>query len=194
MEQELKDLWKGLADQEFVKLPHANLIENMETQHQVMSKSIRKRDFREVLVAALLMPIFLMAGFVISAPLAKLGAFLMVPSLGFIIYKLRSVKKYKPTELSLSSLDYFQKLKGYYTMEMDLLKEVVYWYLLPMGICLALIFIGLSEGVGESARKIGFLAIVYLGIYFLNQRAVKKQFQPLLANIDKTIQDLEKEE
>lgn len=190
MDQDLKNIWKSATQDELVKLDQHKLIGDMEKQHLKLEKGIRKRDRLEIGVAIALMPFFLAAIFFLSSTLSKLGAFLMLPALGFIIYRLKAVRKYEPTAFSESTHDYLHKLKIYYTMQRDLLKEVAYWYLIPPFICISMIYWGISSTPTEKFINIGVAAVIYVGIYFMNQAAVRKKLDPFLADIEEQLQML----
>lgn len=187
MDNKLKNIWKEARGQELVQLNHAKLIIEMEQAHKKTEQAIKNRDRREIIVAIILMPFFLALGVYGSHILTKIGAFLMVPVLGFIIYKLKSVKKYKPTDVNTPSQTYLEQLKIYYTMEMDLLKDVLYWYLIPPGICISLIYWGISSSLWSRYTSIGVVVLMYTGIYFMNQAAVKKRYIPLLKRIEDSL-------
>ena len=188
MDQDLKNIWKSATQEELVKLDQKNLIRGMEKQHLKLEKGIRKRDKLEISVAIVLMPFFLAATFFLSSTLSKVGAFLMLPALGFIIYRLKAVRKYEPTAFSESTHDYLNKLKIYYTMQRDLLKEVAYWYLIPPFICISMIYWGISSTPNEKFINIGVAAVIYVGIYFMNQAAVRKKLDPFLEDIERELQ------
>ncbi|MEM8888296.1 MAG: hypothetical protein AAGD28_09935 [Bacteroidota bacterium] len=191
MDQNLKNIWKSATQDELVKLDQKNLIRDMEKQHLKLEKGIRKRDKLEIGVAIILMPFFLAATFFLSSTLSKVGAFLMLPALGFIIYRLKALRKYEPTAFSESTHDYLNNLKIYYTMQRDLLKEVAYWYLIPPFICISMIYWGISSTPAEKVLNIGVAAVIYIGIYFLNQSAVKKKLDPFLEDIDQELKSWE---
>lgn len=191
MEQDLKNIWKYATQEELVKLDQHNLIREMEIQHLRLEKGIRKRDKLEIGVAIILMPCFMAATFFLSSILSKVGAFLMIPALGFIIYRLQAVRKYEPAAFSESTHDYLNKLRIYYTMQRDLLKEVAYWYLIPPFICISMIYWGLSSTPSEKFINIGVAALIYVSIYLLNQSAVKKKLDPFLFEINQELNSLE---
>lgn len=193
MDNELKNIWKQARTQELVQLNHDKLITEMEHAHKTTEQAIKKRDRREIIVAYALMPLFLILGIKASEFLTQLGAFLMIPVLGFIIYKLKSVKKYKPASVNTPSQTYLEQLKLYYTMEMDLLKDVLYWYLIPPGICVSLIYWGISDTELEKYLSIGVMILMYTGIYFMNQAAVKKRYIPLLKSIEDSLAAFKKD-
>ncbi len=81
-----------------------------------------------------------------------------------------------------------------------LLRNVIWWYLTPaaMAIFTVLTAAGMDTG---NAHLVGFLkntgiyvvccALLYAGIYYLNQRAVRKYLLPLKAELEGVLRDLE---
>lgn len=187
MEQDLKDIWKQATQEELVSLDQEQLIRDMKEEHQILSAAIRKRDRLEIGVALVLMPFFLIGAFFLTAIISKLGALLMLAVLGFIIYRLRSARRYEPASLAESSREYLLKLKIYYTIQRDLLREVAYWYLAPLFICICLIQLGFDMKPVVLVINIAMVAFLYIWIYFMNQSAVKKKYDPFLAEIDEKL-------
>jgi len=86
-----------------------------------------------------------------------------------------------------------------------LLKNVFWWYLLPLAIGLAVEFIEAAITGGGSAWerivgliwRIGFCALVFAGVYWINQVAVRKQLEPrrqeLLAVRERLVRGEERE-
>ncbi|MEM6801543.1 MAG: hypothetical protein AAF696_09065 [Bacteroidota bacterium] len=187
MEQELKDIWKQATYEELVSLDQEQLIRDMKEEHLKLEQEIRKRDRREISIAMLMMPCCLAAAFLFSSILSKVGAILMIPALGLVIYRLKALRKYEPTAFSESTNDYLHKLKIYYSMQRDLLKEVAYWYLIPIFICISMIYLGFSRSPMDKFVPIAVIASSYIVIYFINQSAVKKKYDPFLEEIDEKL-------
>jgi hypothetical protein len=106
-----------------------------------------------------------------------------------VIFVLNNVKKYKPDNYTLPVKEYLIKHRDYLVRERGLLRNVVYWYLLPIFISEVLFFIGQYRSLVVLISSILFVFIVNAAIYFINKVAVKKVFDPLIHQIDKAIDD-----
>jgi len=81
-----------------------------------------------------------------------------------------------------------------------MLESVVWGYLGPLGLCLALIELGANvDDAGipiltmGKALYLSFVVVLYAGIYFMNKNAVKNKFVPMLDSIEQRIESLGKE-
>ena len=74
---------------------------------------------------------------------------------------------------------------------MILLDNILYWYILPPFVIAILFFMGLPLTTMMWITKMGFVLLVSIGVLYLNKRAVKKQFKPLIKQLDETISNLE---
>jgi len=189
LENELALIWQQSAKTEVVKFNPSELIADLDSQLKNFDKCLKKRDKREVIAAAIVILIFGTCAILFTGIISKIGLLLCALYGVMVIYVLHNVKKHKPDSYDLSVKDYLVKHREYLVKERNLLKNVIYWYLLPPFIGEVLFFIGQNMG---SVLLIIFILIV-LGIntyiYFLNKVGVKKVFDPLILQIDKTIAD-----
>ena len=83
-----------------------------------------------------------------------------------------------------------------------LLKNVLWWYLLPPGIGFVAFSLGMVVstmrdlggglfGLSICAGVIGFFVFVFVGVYRLNQRAVRKELLPRKAELDELATSLQ---
>ena len=88
----------------------------------------------------------------------------------------------------------FRVYKSYIAQERLLLKNVLYWYLLPAIPGMVLFKAGFGFNVGSSLIYGLIGGALFVGVYLLNQKAVRDQFDPLLVDISEAIRQLEEEE
>ena len=162
---------------------------------------------RETIAACVGIIIFSLAVFALPFSISSIGAMIVIGSLGYVIFKLQSNRKSKYTqELFLSVNEQLERQKEFIVNQEKLLSTVFYWMILPMGIG-QLLFIWGSTIIDVSTlssfaksfhleksgvRIFTSIFIVVFGGYvvWLNRKAAKVNWQPLLKQINTLIQQL----
>ena len=194
LDQELKKIWQNSPQEEQLKFNHSKLLMDMDYSLKNFERDVRNRDLREVIVSILLMPVMVAIAFFIPAFLSKIGIALIVLALAFIVFKLKNVKKYKKEIDPVGSVkEQLLGMRHYVIKQKDLLDNVLYWYLLPLFIGIVLFFIGLGDSVLKTTLLIGIAVVVCAGIYWINKKAVKEYYGPLLAKLHTAIELLKSE-
>ncbi len=189
-EQDLKNIWQSSGNQEYIQFDKTKLIADLELNLSKFKKSIKYRDWREISIAIILMPLFGFAAFKIPFILSKVGALIIVGWCIFLIVRLLKAKKnifIAPTE---SYMNYLKKSREYLMAQKGLLDTVLYWYILPSVTGVLLFFLGFDLSF---LKRIFFVTITLgLGVftYLINKYAVKKGILPRLRKIDDIIKDL----
>ncbi len=146
LEQELKNIWKNSSQAAKIKFDLSRLLSALNGKMNRIEKSIRRRDITETTVAILMIPVFGYFAYEIPFPLTKVGSILIIIWLGYLIFKLRDVKKHKPrVDLTLSFREQLENQKAYMLQQARLLDTVLYWYLLPPFIANAILVLGLGN-------------------------------------------------
>lgn len=153
--------------------------------------SLKTRDTLEIIAVVIVIPVMVYSSIVIPYLLTKIASLLIIPWAFFVIYKLRSIKKSKPMNLDLSFRKYLVEQRSYLKRQMNLLDNVLYWYILPPFVLSILFWLGFPLEPIVFISKVGFFLLVSIGVLYLNKRAVKKQFKPLIKHLDETISNLE---
>jgi len=203
MDDELKRAWQSQAAAPRLTLDAELVIKEVRRNEQQFAAMIYCRDLREVGVALLMVPVWIIMGI-------KLSSFwtwyLMLPALlwiaGFMIVdRLRQQQRQSgPGESLRSSIESsLAKVEH----QIWLLRNIFWWYLLPPGIALLIWTAHLAWHARHSGLEaLSGLAVVsfvfvLVGwfIYWLNQYAVRKQLEPrrkelndLLASLDEPIE------
>lgn len=186
-DKELIKIWKKVNDFELVTIHQDNLLHDLGNELSLFEKTIRKRDKTEIGIALGLIPLFAVIAYFVPSLISKIGALLVIPSALLVVFMLKKVKKHKKEDLSAPLKNHLIQYKIYVEKEIQLLKNVVYWYLLPLFLCLTLFYFGF-----EYPLFFIFLnMIIYVYIYYLNKKAIRNYFLPLIEKIDSSIKMLE---
>ena len=177
--------WHAHSSQTRVTVDADLLLKVVERGQRQFRAMIFYRDFREVGVALVMIPVWFYLGAKVSPPWTW---YLTVPVLVWIaafmlVYRLRH--KRRPTEsdepllqcvkLSLSEMD----------DQIWLLRNVFWWYLLPPGISISIFLAHFTwllskdwlDALGHAAPFVVVVAVYYF-LYWLNQYAVRTQLEP----------------
>lgn len=190
-ENKLKEAWEQLvSDKEKISFKSPNLRIDMEREINNFEKRIKLRDRREIIVAAcfLLCSITLA---IISNGYERLGAIFISVYLVWVIYYLTKAKNQQPSfSISKSIKTQLIEYKSYVLLQQRLVKNVLYWYLLPLIPGVVFFCLGMESKI-VAALLLLFNVFVFIYIYRLNQRAAKENYGNLLKELNQAIQNLE---
>ena len=184
---EFQQAWQAQGSQTRVTIDADLLRQEVHRDQQAFRTMILYRDYGEVGVALLLIPIWFILGAVTDSPWTW---YLTVPVLvwvaGFmLVYRRRHRQEAgEPDEPLLQCV---QRSLSEVEDQIWLLRNIFWWYLLPPSVTILIFFAHvcwLSSALGWMPSLIFFLILagslvgVYSWIYFLNQRAVQLQLIP----------------
>lgn len=191
---ELKHVWKQQSsrDMDYSRSELMMLINNKMIS---LEEKIRSRDRLEIIACIILIVSYSIIFFTTNSAWKQAGSITIILSGILIWYKLKSVQR---QSFSKDDPSPDRPMREYLHLEAqsikkqkNLLKSVVWWYILPIGIGLFLFTMGFDAGL---TTKIVYLAIVVLlgiGVWWMNQQAVKQKFNPLLQEIENAIEFVE---
>ncbi len=211
LEQELKQIWKNSSQIEKIKFDLSRLMMDLNSKLTSFESKIKNRDRREIGASIFGMVAFALLAFIVPFVLTKLACLLAIVWFVYVIYRLKQVKQHKKNiDVSESYLSQLKSQKTYLKQEAQLLNNVLYWYVLPPFLMNVLFVMGLGSpaDLTESSRFLDFLpfefyeklrfllliAVFSVFVVWMNKRAVKKNFIPLIAKIERLEAELENEE
>ena len=189
LENELSIIWQQSAKTDVVKLNPSELLADLDSQLKKIDKSVQKRDKREVIAAVIVILLFGSGALFFTGIITKIGLLVCALYGVLVIFVLGNIKKHKPCSYTLPVRDYLVKHRDYLVKERNLLKNVIYWYLLPPFIGEVLFFIGLKMDPFLLLISILIVFSINAYVYFLNKVGVKKVFDPLIRQIDQAINE-----
>ena len=144
------------------------------------------RDYREVGVALVMLPVWVIMGYALSLPWT--WYLVMIGIVWGIVFILVDRKRHKhtlpgPEEPLLNSAN---ESLAQVEHQIWLLRNVVWWYLLPYAIPMFVFFVHACKSIGLSwpAALVAasfpslFVVLLYAFLYVLNQREVRKRLEP----------------
>lgn len=210
-EQELRDIWKNSSEAERIKFDLSQLIMDLNKKMNQIEKDIRKRDRREIIASIIGIIMAMYLAYVVPFPISKAASLLCAIWFGYVIYKLRSTKKSAiPEDLTLPFRRQLEDQKANIQQQAQLLDTVLYWYVLPPYLVNVLFILGWGDptaigwdhflaGMFSSLTlsgkliALGFLAVFYGFIVWLNKHTVNVRYKPIIQDLDKLIHQLDSE-
>lgn len=186
-------IWQSSPNQERIKFEKSRLMIDVQSNLDTLHRKIKYRDLAEQLGAMVGMPVFAYYAYHFPFVLTKIASVLIIVWGIYVIYRLRNARKHKPTAFTETYLQYLYKSRAYINIQMQMLDNILYWYILPAMLLMILFVLG--PGIAGRLLKIlktsaGIVALSVV-IYYLNKRAVKTQFIPRLEKIDRLIKVME---
>lgn len=193
--------WQAHSSQTRITIDTDLLLKEVQRSQRDFQCAIFYRDFREVVVAILMLPLWFYMGIKMELPWTW---YLTVPAFvwmaGFmLVYRMRH--KQDPDKPDDTLLHCVKRSLTEQEDQIWLLRNIFWWYLLPPSISILAFFAHVTwmdtedwlDGLSR-APAFGFLSAflfaLYYFVYYLNQRYVRKQLEPrrrelltLLANL-----------
>ncbi|HVJ85740.1 MAG TPA: SoxR reducing system RseC family protein [Caulifigura sp.] len=176
----LQEAWQTQTSQK-ITVNTDLLLQAVHDSHAQLHGTILGRDIVEIGTAAVMIPVWLIMGYVMALPWTwYLGvpAFLFVA--GFMLVD-RKRHPQRPPAPEAPLIESTQHSLTQVEHQVWLLKNVFWWYLLPFCIAIGAFFGQVAwrtGGWGAGLVMSAVVALVYWGIYRLNQHAVRKQLEP----------------
>lgn len=202
LEQELKEIWRNSSAEAKINFDLARLMINLQHKTDRIESNIRARDRREIIAAIIGIVIFGYFAYEIPFPITKAACLLAVLIFVFIIYKLRRARK-QLVEVNMASSfrEQLQQQKIFFKNQQQLLQSVLWWYLLPPFVMNIIFIVGIGNPSDygwspalldllpltprEKITTVATIAIFYAFVYWLNRRAARKVYPPVIQEIER---------
>jgi hypothetical protein len=185
---ELQKTWNSQQTDPKLAINPSLLLKEVKRNKEYLESAIFWRDVREVGITVMLFFFFLYSGIKHSLwPLSLLA--LLCLWVGVFMVIDRIVQKRRQPRLSDSLFNCIKSSLAQINHQIWLLRNVLWWYLLPFGVGILIWFgyCGLMVLMSEKS-SLGYLLFIlacivgtiflYWGAYWLNQRAIRKELTP----------------
>src|SRR3954471_16719577 len=178
--------WHTQSSQTRVTVDANLLLKEMQRSQRSFRATIFRRDFREVVIGVLMLPLWFYLGRRLSLPWAW---YLGIPAITWVVLFIvvdRIRQKQQPNEPGEPLLDCAKGSLIQVEHQIWLLRNVFWWYLLPCTIAIFGFFAqvawlrhsGFWPITLALVPYVLFLVVVYGFVYYLNQRAVRRELEP----------------
>lgn len=173
--------------------PLEEVLSEVKERSREYDRKLFWRDVREIGVAVLAAVFFGYVALTAGAPMMRIGASVVVAAAAFIVWKLRRARRTGDSELAGRPVtDRLRARIEQAERQIRLLEGVLWWYLGPLGIGVALMMV--SDGWGLwTAGELFLLVVAYGYIWHLNQRAVRRCHRPRREELARLLRRLEEE-
>ena len=195
--------WQEHTSQTRVSVDADLLLKEVQRNQQDFTATIFRRDFVEIGVGILLLPLWFYLGFKFSLPWTwYLGVPAILWSIGFFLVDCLYYRP-APTQPSEPLLNSARESLAQIEHQIWLLRNIFWWYILPFTLAALAFFVQVTWLMSRSwlylLDLVLFVAAVDIVIFFMNQRAVDRQLEPrrrellaLLASLgDESTEDLD---
>ena len=197
---ELKKTWRSQKGDPKLAIDPGLLLKEIKRNKEDFESSIFWRDIGEIGCAILLTAVFSYYGIRDNLwPMLLLA--LLCMGVGIFLVADRMVQKRRQPCLSDSIFNCAKSSLAQINHQIWLVKNILWWYLLPLGVGLIFFFsyVGISVMISENP-SIGYLLffltcifgtiLLYWGIYWLNQRAIRKGLAPRKRELEDILNSL----
>lgn len=207
-EKNIINIWKQSVDGMKLNINHTALIEELKRNMGRLDRNLRNRNIMEIAVAIAMIPAFIYLSIEVPFYGFKADCLLMLLWFIYIIYKFISTRNSKAEGLdNLPLKTQLAEQRKYLMKEVKLLKEVLYWYLLPPYIAQIIMVAGLAfrpesnwqntflehilpMGTFSQIFYILAVSVFYCFILQLNKKAIKNELMPAIFEIEKIEEQL----
>ncbi len=187
-EEAMKNLWQQPGSLQVALTPQT-VIEVREQMNKLDAK-IKQRDRQEIIVALCMAPLFAGLAFVFDDFLVKVGC-IIIALYSFIVIFFLKVNQKKAIEKGQTLKEQVKGELLFLKRQRLLLKNVLYWYLLPLFIGIGLFHYGSSGHWISFAVLMLFTTGVYIYIWRLNQTAVREELDPAIGSLEDFLYSME---
>ncbi len=201
--EDLKSVWNSEDNERLFAFDESALLKQLETKRSKIDRKLFWRDSLEIGIGAIIILYWLwkaiyptiahdnslLSNWNYFASAAIIGAVLSV----FIIGRKRQSRREEEFDESISGT--LRKFISQIDYQITLLRNVVWWYLLPIGLAIVLMVNTGAYGLKTPTQRwvyFGICIVLFAVIYWLNQRAVRTHLIPEkedLQSLQKTLED-----
>lgn len=190
--EDLPTLWRARKGAPDAPAPSDVLAQIVERSGR-LDALVRRRDRLETAVALAIAPFFALVVVLGTHTVGRLGAAILTLScLGIPLRLARARRGFRGARRDRPLTTFLREERERVMAQVHLLRSVLWWYLLPLGVGVIMLFSG-TRSLKATTIYAGVVAAVYWGIYRLNQRAVATELEPRLAEIDEMLRGVSDE-
>jgi membrane protein implicated in regulation of membrane protease activity len=187
---DFKQVWQSQTVRSRLTIDADLLLQEVRRNHRSVAITIFWRDVREIGISIVLIPVWLYLGLTLSLPWTW---YLTVPALLWIVvYMLldRLRQKRQGPEPGDSLMRGLESSLAQIEHQIWLLRNVFWWYLLPLAVPVLAFLYQFTLQTRPTGWLTVIVVIVFAFVYWLNQYAVRTEFEPRRQELEKLLASL----
>lgn len=190
--EDYRDVWQEQGDGP-PDPDEEELVDRVRERFEAFERRIRRRDRLETITGLAVVAFFGYSLAAASSWVAKAGAAIVIAAAGFIVQRLRRARnRDERPEPGAPVTEHLRAARDQVATQIELLESVLWWYLAPLAAGGVLYVVGLGTGMLATLITLGTIAAVCGVIWWLNQRAVRRELRPRHEQLTRMIRELEK--
>lgn len=192
-DEELKALWSRQT-QEAEPAVHGGVqVDALRDKLAELQRSLKLRDIRELVVAAVLVVVFGIYLFTIPYPVTRLGSLIVIGGLVIASWKMiQSRRKAPRSDAAMPVALWLKQERERMHHEAELLRTVLWWYILPILFGVNVFYWGFPHrSFGEKVLYTVMTVLLGAGIYWLNQYARRKELLPVKDELENMLKSVD---
>jgi hypothetical protein len=201
---ELQKTWQKDTSASRLTIDSNTLFREVKRNKESFESAIFWRDFREVAVAIIMVGVFIYRAVKVNDKMWEAGSFVVLAVMCLYVAAFFPVDRHIQRKKVAKYTDSLRACIESSLMQVEhqiwLLKNVFWLYLLPLGAGIALFFIVVGWSLFKvlpAARVLSvclastsLVALVFWGVYWLNQHAVRKELIPRKQELEALLRNL----
>jgi Flp pilus assembly protein TadB len=190
---EAKDRWQSQDESLDPPMSESEMLSFVKQHSESFDRKIWRRDLREGLAAAFVFVAFGVMAVLTASWVVRSGAALVMAGSAYIGWKLyRTRARHRTTAVAGQPVaDAIRAELGKVDTQIGLLENVLRWYIAPLAVGVVLVVAG---DEGASWFTLGYTTFVVAlsgAIYWLNQRAVRRDLRPRREKLARLLRQVE---
>jgi len=189
-DQELKDLWRTQKTEPAPPVDALAQIEAMRRKMSALHATLNARNVGEFAACGFVIVVFSVYFFMFPYPVARIGDLIIIGGSLFASWKFIETRRRAPRpDAAAPMVQWLKQERERVHHEAELLRTVLWWYILPIGLGTNVFFWGLpnlprAAGIGFT----GVTTLMYAWIYRRNQIARQKKLLPVQDELEALLQ------
>lgn len=188
---ETRALWAGAeTDGKEASMSDAQLMELVLNRSARLERTLRRRDRRELVAAAVVL-VLLAPALVVGPWITRAGVLLIAAGSGLIFMRLRRARALPAPRPDRPLAEALRAEHARVNAQVRLLETVAWWYLAPLAAGCVLVVGGVAGATLYTAAYAAAVLVVCAAVYWLNREALRRDLRPRRTELERQIEQLE---
>lgn len=190
---ELKNIWRRQQADKERDYSQSELMLLINNKMLSLEKQVKSRDRIEIIACAALVLFFGYTLVTAHSLWTQIGSTIIVAAAIFIGYRLKSSqieKQSRDDSYNHSMAEHLQQELNQVRQQKKLLENIAWWYISPIVVGLAFLAAGFETGLLSKVTYMAVVLVCAVLVWYFNQRAVRRKFDPLIQELNKAITSL----